>query len=97
MPKLRRWLNISPLYRVALEALGYALPGRLSEVGLEFMGVGLEQMSHNHNPGRWRVARDNPSHKWVRIAAFSIPYMFVGIEHSCTGFMMTQADTKDFL
>ena len=29
-------------------------------------------MSHNQNPGNWRAVRDNPSHKWVRISAFSI-------------------------
>ena len=39
-----------------------------------------QHVSHK-NTGNWRVVRDSPSHRWVRISALSILYMVVGIDH----------------
>ena len=38
------------------------------------------------NPGSWRVARDNPNHKWVRNSAWSLLYLVLGLDHVNTRF-----------
>ena len=35
-------------------------------------------LSHNQHAENWRVVRDDPSHKWVRTAAFPTLYMVPG-------------------